>query len=85
MTGTFDAALALLDSLEGEGRFFALRRFQIKRLKRNSGKLLDILTVCSAVPFSERNIQDSATASPGGSEVSGDESPGVRRRERREE
>jgi hypothetical protein len=85
MTGTFDAALALLDSVQGEGRFFAVRRFQIEKSKPDSDSLLDILTVCSAEPFSETNILHSMAVSLKSGEESGGESPRSRGRRRGEE
>jgi len=85
MTGTFDAALALLDSLQGEGRFYALRRFQIEKPDHNSDALLDILIVCSAEPISETNVLHSVAVSLRGAEKSDDESPRNRGRRRGEE
>ena len=85
MTGTFDAALELLDSLQGEGRFFALRRFQIEKQKRDSDSLLDILIVCSAEPFIETDNLHSAAAFLEGAGDPGSDPPRSRDRRRGEE
>lgn len=80
MTGTLDAALSFLESLQGEGRFFALRRFQIEKVGREPDSPLSILAVCGAEPFSGTNVLRASSVE--GTENSEAEEPRPRGRRR---